>query len=121
MLARARREPAALVVGVDAAAVAMAESSLRAARPARKSGLPNALFVVAAAERPPAELTGIAAEVTITMPWGFLLRGALALDDACAAAAGIASLLAPGGGVRILLSIDPRDGLEMPGLDAVAR
>jgi len=96
----------------------MAESSLRAARPARKGGLTNALFVVAAAERPPAELIGIAADVTITMPWGSLLRGALALADAGEAAAGIAALVAPGGTVRILLSIDPRDGLDLPALDA---
>ena len=95
----------------------MAESSLRAARPVRKGGLPNVLFVVAAAERPPAELTGIAAEVTILMPWGSLLRGALALDDACDAATGIVALLAPDGAIRILLSIDPRDRLSLPVLD----
>jgi 16S rRNA (adenine(1408)-N(1))-methyltransferase len=96
----------------------MAESSLRAARPERKGGLPNALFVVAAAERPPAELTGIAAEIAITMPWGSLLRGALALDDACDAAAGIAALAAPRGTVRVLVSIDPRDRLAVPPIDA---
>jgi 16S rRNA (adenine(1408)-N(1))-methyltransferase len=118
VLARARWEPETLVVGVDASAPAMAESSLRAARPARKGGLENALFVVAAAERPPAELIGIAADVTITMPWGSLLHGVLALPDPCAAAAGIAALVAPGGTVRILLSIDPRDGLDLPTLDA---
>jgi 16S rRNA (adenine(1408)-N(1))-methyltransferase len=117
VLGRARRDPDALVIGIDASAGAMAESSLRAARPVRKGGLPNALFVVAAAERPPEELIGIAAEVTILMPWGSLLRGALALDDACAAATGIAALVAPGGGVRTLLSIDPRDQLSLPGLD----
>jgi 16S rRNA (adenine(1408)-N(1))-methyltransferase len=119
VLARTRREPATLVIGIDASAAAMAESSRRAARPARKGGLPNALFVVAAAERPPQELTGIAAEVSILMPWGSLLRGALALADADgdAAAAGIATLVAPGGSVRILLSVDRRDGLTMPGLE----
>jgi 16S rRNA (adenine(1408)-N(1))-methyltransferase len=101
-------------MGVDAAATAMAESSLRAARPARKGGLPNAIFILAAAERPPAELSGIPAEVTIAMPWGSLLRGALALDGACAAADGIAALVAPGGIVRVLLSIDPRDRLSLP-------
>ena len=117
VLARARREPGALVIGVDAAAAAMAESSLRAARPVGKGGLSNALFVVAAAERPPAELLGIAAEVTIAMPWGSLLRGALALDDVCEGAAGIAGLVAPRGAVRVLLSIDPRDRLSLPALD----
>ena len=71
----------------------MAEASRRAARPARRGGLPNALFVVAAAEAPPPELHGLADLVTITLPWGSLLRGALALDDAVAA--GIARLVAP--------------------------
>ena len=96
----------------------MAESSLRAARPVRKGGLANALFVVAAAERPPVELTGIAAEVTILFPWGSLLRGALALDDACDAAAGIANLVGPAGLVRMLVSIDPRDGLSVSVFEA---
>jgi len=94
----------------------MAESSLRAARPTCKGGLPNALFVVAAAERPPHELCALAAEVTILFPWGSLLRGALALDDGLEAAAGIAGLVAPGGLVRALVSIDPRDRLAIPPL-----
>jgi len=121
VLARARREPRSLVIGMDAAAAAMAEGSLRAARPGRKGGLPNALFVVAAAERPPAELAGIAAEVTISFPWGSLLRGALAVEGAADAAAGIAGLVAPGGVVRMLVSIDPRDRLAVPVLAAADR
>jgi 16S rRNA (adenine(1408)-N(1))-methyltransferase len=121
VLARARSETGALVIGIDASAAAMAESSLRAARHVRKGGLPNALFVVAAAERPPPELSALAAEVTVLFPWGSLLRGALALDGACDAAEGIARLVAPGGVVRILVSIDPRDGLAMPALDASSR
>jgi len=99
----------------------MAASSLRAARPTRKGGLPNALFVVAAAERPPDELCAVAAEVTILFPWGSLLRGALALDDGQAAAAGIADLVALGGIVRALVSIDPRDRLTVPTIDASHR
>jgi 16S rRNA (adenine(1408)-N(1))-methyltransferase len=83
---RARREPGALVIGIDASATAMAESSLRAARASRKGGLPNALFVVAAAERPPDELRATAAEVTVLFPWGSLLRGALALENGVDAA-----------------------------------
>ena len=85
----------------------MAEASLRAARPERKGGLSNLLFVVAAAERPPAELRGRADELTILFPWGSLLRGILALDPE--ASAGIAALLAPGGRVRALVSFTDRD------------
>ena len=109
------------MIGIDSAASSLAESSLHAARPERKGGLPNALFVVAAAERPPEELRAIAAETTVVLPWGSLLRGALALDDACDAAAGIAGLVAPGGVVRALLSIEPRDRLSVPDLEPGAR
>ena len=109
------------MIGIDASAAGMAEASLRAARSERKGGLPNALFVVAAAERPPEELRAIAAETTILFPWGSLLRGVLALDDACAAARGIAGLVAPGGVVWALISIDPRDRLAVPPLEPAAR
>lgn len=90
----------------------MAESSRRAARSQRKGGRPNALFVVASAERPPRELLGLADELTIVFPWGSLLRGALALDDA--AGRGIAALLRPGGTAEILLSVTERDELDIP-------
>jgi 16S rRNA (adenine(1408)-N(1))-methyltransferase len=115
-MARARREPGALVIGIDASAAGMAESSLRAARSSRRGGLPNALFVAAAAECPPEELTGLADELTILFPWGSLLRGTLALDDA--AAAGIARLMRPGGRVEAFVSITERDGLGLPPLCA---
>src|SRR5439155_416766 len=85
----------------------MAEASLRAARPVRKGGLPNLLFAVASAERPPVELCGRVDEVTVLCPWGSLLRGTLAIDPV--AAAGIAGLLAPDGVVRALVSVTDRD------------
>jgi 16S rRNA (adenine(1408)-N(1))-methyltransferase len=50
VLSAAAAQPDVLVIGVDASAEAMAESSRRAAR---RGALPNALFVVAAAEHPP--------------------------------------------------------------------
>jgi 16S rRNA (adenine(1408)-N(1))-methyltransferase len=50
VLAAAAGHPGTLVVGVDANAEAMATSSRKAAR---RRALPNALFVVAAAEHPP--------------------------------------------------------------------
>ena len=85
----------------------MAGSSLRAARSERRGGLPNALFVVAAAESPPAELRGVADVLMILFPWGSLLRGALALDRQ--AAAGIAAPLRPGGRLSAFVSITDRD------------
>ena len=114
-MAWARAEPDAFVIGIDATAAAMAETSRRAARPGQRGGVSNALFVVAAAERPPRELLGIADELTINFPWGSLLRGALALDDA--AACGIAALLKPGTRLAALVSVTPRDGLGLAPMD----
>jgi 16S rRNA (adenine(1408)-N(1))-methyltransferase len=93
----------------------VAETSRRAAGPARRGGLENIVFVVAGIECPPVELAGLADEVTILFPWGSLLRGALAIDDA--AAAGIASLVSPGGRVTAYTSVTDRDGLDLPPLD----
>jgi 16S rRNA (adenine(1408)-N(1))-methyltransferase len=50
VLAAAAARPDTLVIGVDANAAGMAESSRRAAR---RGVLPNAPFAVAAAEHPP--------------------------------------------------------------------
>jgi 16S rRNA (adenine(1408)-N(1))-methyltransferase len=50
VLAAAAARPDTLVIGVDANAAGMAESSRRAAR---RGVLPKALFAVAAAEHPP--------------------------------------------------------------------
>jgi 16S rRNA (adenine(1408)-N(1))-methyltransferase len=109
VLATAAANPDRLVLGIDPVPAAMAEASRRAALPARKGGLPNALFVVAAAEAMPEGLCGLADLVTVNLPWASLLRGALALDDA--AAAGIASLVKPGGTVELLLAPAAKDRL----------
>ena len=50
VLGVAAARPDTLAIGVDASADAMARASRRAAR---RGALPNALFVVAAAEHPP--------------------------------------------------------------------
>ena len=112
VLARAAAEPRSLVIGTDADAASMAEASRRAARPVRKGGSPNAIFVVAAAEAPPAELAGRAALVTIILPWGSLLRGVLGTDPAVLD--GIVELIAPGGQVEIVLAPSDRDLLGWP-------
>lgn len=106
MLATAAREPDTLAIGVDANAPAMADASRRAIR---RNALPNALFVVAAAERPPDGLRGLAGSLTVHFPWGSLLRGLLGEDDAVLA--GVARLMAPGAEARVLLSVTPRDGM----------
>jgi len=109
VLAAAGANPTGLVIGIDPVADALAEASRRAAAPPPKGGLTNALFVVAAAESLPLELHGVAERVTVNLPWGSLLRGALALDER--AAAGIACLVAPGGTAELLVAPADRDRL----------
>jgi 16S rRNA (adenine(1408)-N(1))-methyltransferase len=118
-LAAAGSDPTALVLAIDADAASMAEASRRAARAPARGGRSNALFVVAAAERLPSELSGLADEVRVLFPWGSLLRGVLGRDPAVAA--GIATLLAPGGFVGAIVSVAARDGLDgLTTIDAAA-
>jgi 16S rRNA (adenine(1408)-N(1))-methyltransferase len=116
VLLRAVAERSALVVGIDAAASAMADASRRADR----RGPSNALFLAAGAENLPASpLAGRADLVSVLFPWGSLLRGMVGLDDA--ALCGVASLLSPGGRLEVLASIVPSDGVGgMASLDAAA-
>jgi len=110
VLEAAAAEPASFVIGLDANAAGMAESSRRAARPPAKSGLPNALFLLAAADAIPAELDGIADLVTVRFPWGSMLRGALGADPAVAS--GVASTLCAGGVLELLMAPAERDHLD---------
>jgi 16S rRNA (adenine(1408)-N(1))-methyltransferase len=112
VLARAAAERRSLVIGIDANAAAMDEGSRRASRPVRKGGIPNAMFVVAAAEAPPVELCGAVDLVTVILPWGSLLRGLLGADEAVLA--GIAALVAPGGMVDVIVAPSPRDAVTWP-------
>jgi 16S rRNA (adenine(1408)-N(1))-methyltransferase len=107
VLAAAAAEAERLVVGVDASAAAMAEGSRRAARRPERGGLPNALFVVAAAEALPPELDGLADRVTVHFPWGSLLRGLLAADPAILG--GLARVMRPGATLAMLVSSTARD------------
>jgi 16S rRNA (adenine(1408)-N(1))-methyltransferase len=79
VLAEARRRPDSLVVGLDAGPDAMRRTALRAAAKPARGGAPNALFVWAAVEQLPAELTGVT-EVHSLMPWGSLLRAFVTPD-----------------------------------------
>jgi 16S rRNA (adenine(1408)-N(1))-methyltransferase len=109
VLAAAAREPATLVLGLDANASAMVEASRCAARAQRKGGLPNAALILASAESPPPALRASADLVTVRFPWGSLLRGLVGADRAVAA--GVAGLVAPGGTLELLLAPALRDGL----------
>ena len=107
VLARAAAEPRSLVIGIDANAAAIAESSRLASRGSGAGRLSNVLFLVAPAEALPGPLGAVASIVTVVMPWGSLLRGVLGLDDVVLR--GIASIVVPGGRVEILVSVTPAD------------
>ena len=112
VLARARSEPRALVIGIDASAAAMAEASRRAER----RGPTNALFLAEGAERlADSPLAGRADLLTVTFPWGSLLRGLVGLEQATLA--GTAAALRPGGRIEVLASVMPSD--RVPGLDGL--
>jgi 16S rRNA (adenine(1408)-N(1))-methyltransferase len=100
----ARTDPDALVVAIDASADALAEGAWRA----KRARLTNVAFLVEGVERLPAQLAGIADEVTVHFPWGSLLGGLLTAEAAVLAP--IASLLKPGAELRVLVSATPRDG-----------
>jgi 16S rRNA (adenine(1408)-N(1))-methyltransferase len=99
VLDRAAADPGELVIGIDASAAAMSQSSRRASR----AGRTNTVFVVGDARHLPADLAGLAQLVTIHFPWGSLLHAALSADPS------ITRLLAPGGVLRLLVSASPRD------------
>jgi 16S rRNA (adenine(1408)-N(1))-methyltransferase len=107
VVATAAAQPDRLVVGVDANAAGMMTVSRRAAARPSRGGLPNALFVVAAAGALPAELDGVADLVTVHFPWGSLLRGLLGADPAIMT--GLTRVPRPGATLQMLLSSTVRD------------
>jgi 16S rRNA (adenine(1408)-N(1))-methyltransferase len=115
VMAAARADATTLCVGIDTDAAAPREASSRAARPAHRGGLPNALFLAADGRTLPEAFRGRIDEVRIILPWGSLLRAVLAADPDLVSA--VASGLRPGGRARVLVSLTPRD---MPALGALA-
>lgn len=74
-------------------------------------------FLAEAAEALPGPLADSASLVTVTLPWGSLLRGVLGRDDVVLR--GIAPLVAPAGRVEVLASVVPTDFVD--GLDSLGR
>lgn len=110
------------VLGLDANVAGMADASRRTSPAGRRDALPNAAFVAAAVEAAPAELVGRASLVTVSWPWGSLLRGVLGCDDAVLR--GLSSLVEPEGRVEALVSLTGRDahavGVDPERLDDAA-
>lgn len=81
----AKQHPDWYAIGVDACRANLREHS--------RTGPPNTLFVIAAAEDLPPELHGQASYLTVNFPWGSLLRALLEGDQHVMA--GLASLSGP--------------------------
>lgn len=73
----ARQQPRTLVIGVDALRENLEDTARKAARPVRKGGTPNVVYVHASAEDPPPELRHRADHVQVILPWGKLMVGLL--------------------------------------------
>ncbi len=106
VLLEAARDPDALVIGVDAVAEVMSDSSRRASRSTARGGRPNTVFLLSGVELLPAGLAGIADLVTIRFPWGSLLEGALGRSSLVAT---IANLVRAGGTLEISTSLIDHD------------
>ncbi|MFF0492399.1 class I SAM-dependent methyltransferase [Nocardia sp. NPDC004068] len=114
--AAAAADPERLAIGIDAHAAGMVETSRRILR----GGVPNALFVVAAAERLPRELDAVADAVTIDFPWGSLLRGLLTADSVVLGE--LARIMKPDATLTIRVSVSDRDhGSGLSALDNPAQ
>ncbi len=98
----ARAHPDRLVVGLDAAKDNLRKAATRAAANPKRGGLPNLLYVWAAAEQLPPELRGVT-ELHVLMPWGSLLRGVLGSDPAMLR--GLAAACEPGARFLITLNL----------------
>ena len=102
VLTVARADPDALAVGLDAAADRMRGASSRAAAKPARGGLPNAVFVWAAVEALPDELSGVT-DVHVLMPWGSLLRHLVTGDPATLRA--VARLCRPGASFFVAVNL----------------
>jgi 16S rRNA (adenine(1408)-N(1))-methyltransferase len=107
VIAAARASTSTLCVGIDTDASAARAASLRAARPARKGGLPNVLFLAGDARTLPPPFVDRVDELRIVLPWGSLLRSVLTGDTDLVAT--IAGAMRPEARLRILTSVLPWD------------
>lgn len=109
---RAKSDPERFYIGIDANAKQLEKLSMKATRKPAKGGLPNAMFVQAAAEDLPEELNGIASEIYVNFPWGSLLR-AVATGEPTVLGS-IYNILKPSGSLTVTIGVDPiRDQAEL--------
>jgi len=113
VLRLARREPDTLGIGIDTDAAAMREASDRASRKTARGGLGNALFLAGTLDELPRSLDGTLSGIRVTLPWGSLLRAALAPEPGFAAR--VLELLQPSGVFELTLSLVERDQATQAG------
>jgi len=94
--------PDVLAIGIDAVREQMREVSAKASRKSARGGLRNCMFIEAAVESLPVELTGIADQLTVNYPWGSLLAAFLLPNTAILQ--GIVRLAKPGATLNVLLN-----------------
>jgi 16S rRNA (adenine(1408)-N(1))-methyltransferase len=99
---------------LDASPDALSDGAWRA----KRAGAANIAFLVEGIARIPNELAAVANEVTVHFPWGSLLDGLVDADPAVLRP--LASLLRPGGELRVLLSATARDGYPLLTPETVA-
>jgi 16S rRNA (adenine(1408)-N(1))-methyltransferase len=108
----AAENPRKFYIGIDANAAPLEKISMKATRKSSKGGLPNVLFVQAAIENLPEELTATADEIHIHFPWGSLLAAVALGDDH--ALASLRRICAPECILEIIIGIDvERDRTEI--------
>ena len=100
--ALASEHPDWLVLGIDALDEPMEETAHRSLRKPSRGGRSNLLFVRGAIEALPAELTHVADEVYVVLPWGRLLEGIVLGDSAVID--GLAALARPGARIEVTLN-----------------
>ena len=93
-------------IGIDANIRPLAKISEKIYRRPHQGGAPNVLFLQAAVEELPDELTGIADEVHIQFPWGSLLRGVATGDERVLK--NLRRLCRRGARLEVLIGLDPR-------------
>ena len=112
----ARTDPQTLAIALDPSV-----DRLRVAvRSALRDKVSNVLFVVASIEDAPCELDSAADRMTVSFPWGSLLRGIVRAEPSVLAP--LARLAKPGACVDALLSVESRDaasGLEPDDVSAL--
>ena len=112
VFAAARSNPNKFYIGVDANAKPLEKISMKATRKPAKGGLPNAMFLQAAIEDLPDELSGVANEIHIHFPWGSLLKAVTTADANVLSS--LRRIAAPDCLIEIVIAIDPeRDRTEI--------